>query len=230
MLNFTLNVVPIQVQLEFFLRIFLAAVIGGAIGYERKNRLKEAGVRTHLIVSLGSALMMIISKYGFSDLDNVAGYRIDPSRVAAQIVSGIGFLGTGMIFIRKQTVSGLTTAAGVWATAGVGMAIGAGMYFIGVISAGVIIVLQVLLRKRHDIFRIPMAETIELRVINRPDVLKNLRDVFYEKNIEIVNVKVEKINEMTIEVDLLVKIPHNFRADEIMLMFDNLDYILSVEL
>ncbi len=230
MFDLPFNIVPIRIQLEFFLRILLAAGIGATIGYERKNRLKEAGVRTHLIVCLGSALIMVVSKYGFADIVNTAGYRIDPSRIASQIVSGIGFLGTGMIFVRKQSVSGLTTAAGVWATAGVGMAIGSGMYFIGIVSAGVIILLQVLLRKRHDLFHIPFAETIELRVLNRPDVIKNLRDVLREKNIEIFNLKVEKVDELTIEVDLLAKFPYNFEADQLMILFNDLDYIISVEL
>ena len=89
---------------EFFLRILTAAVCGIVIGYERENRNKEAGIRTHAIVALGAALIMIVSKYGFSDIQNY-----DASRVAAQIVSGIGFLGAGIIFIRNRAVSGLTT-------------------------------------------------------------------------------------------------------------------------
>ncbi|MEG0457253.1 MAG: MgtC/SapB family protein, partial [Oscillospiraceae bacterium] len=122
---------------EYLLRLIVAAICGAAIGYERKSRLKEAGLRTHLIVSLASALMMLVSKYGFFDLIEQAAkfgteIKLDPSRVAAGIVTGIGFVGAGTIFIRKNIVSGLTTAAGIWATVGVGMAVGAGMYFIGI--------------------------------------------------------------------------------------------------
>jgi putative Mg2+ transporter-C (MgtC) family protein len=230
MFEITVDIVPIHVQLEFFLRVVIAAIFGAAIGYERKNRLKEAGVRTHLIVCLGSALIMVVSKYGFSDIANQAGYRVDPTRIASQIVSGIGFLGAGMIFVRKQTVNGLTTAAGVWATAGVGMAIGSGLYFIGMISAVLIIFLQVVLHKNADFFHIPLSESIEIKVVNRPDVLKDLRDVIRDRNIEIVNIKVENIDERTIGIDLLAKFPHGYHADEIMLMFNNLDYIISVEL
>ncbi|WP_186786893.1 MgtC/SapB family protein, partial [Oenococcus oeni] len=119
-------------QIGLLLRLIVAGVCGFAIGYERKSRLKEAGVRTHMIVALGAALIMIVSKYGFVDVVQLKGYVLDPSRIAAQIVSGIGFLGAGMIFVRKQAINGLTTAAGVWTTAGVGMAIGAKLYFIGV--------------------------------------------------------------------------------------------------
>lgn len=230
MFDIHLDIVPIHTQLEYFLRIVFAAFFGAAIGFERKNRLKEAGVRTHLIVCLGSALMMVISKYGFSDIVNLAGYKVDPTRVAAQIVTGIGFLGAGMIFVRKQTVNGLTTAAGVWATAGIGMAIGSGLYFIGMVSAVLIIFLQIVLHKNADFFHIPLSESIEMKVVNRPDVLKDLRDVFRDRNIEIINIKVENIDERTIGIDLLAKFPHNYHVDEIMLMFNNLDYIISVEL
>ena len=117
-------------QCEFLIRMIIACFMGYVIGYERKNRDKSAGMRTHAIVCLGAALIMIVSKYGFKDIPDY-----DASRVAAQIVSGVGFLGAGIIFVRNNTVSGLTTAAGIWTTAGVGMAIGAGIYFIG-ISAG----------------------------------------------------------------------------------------------
>ena len=122
-------------QGRLLLRIVLATFMGYLIGYERKNREKNAGMRTHAIVCMGSALIMIVSKYSFRDIPDY-----DASRVAAQIVSGIGFLGAGVIFIRNNAVSGLTTAAGIWATAGVGMAIGAGSCLLGVCS-GVLIVI-----------------------------------------------------------------------------------------
>ena len=116
----------------YVLRMIIAGCCGFVIGLERKNRSKEAGVRTHAVVACASALMMVISKYGFSDTAaNIAGMRgADGARIAAQVVSGIGFLGAGMIFVHKNTITGLTTAAGVWATAGVGLAIGAGMYVV----------------------------------------------------------------------------------------------------
>lgn len=106
--------------------LFLALVLSTGIGLERELRQKSAGMRTHTLVGLGAALMMLVSKYGFTDvLGN--GVSLDPSRVAAQIVSGIGFIGGGLIFVHRGAVSGLTTAAAVWLTAGVGMAAGAGL-------------------------------------------------------------------------------------------------------
>ena len=111
-------------ELKYLISILVSVILGFAIGYERKLRFKEAGIRTHTIVCVGSALIMVVSKYGFGD-----SIEADASRVAAQIVSGIGFLGAGIIIYRKHEIHGLTTAAGVWATSGVGMAAGAGFIY-----------------------------------------------------------------------------------------------------
>ena len=106
---------------EMVLRLALAGMLGGVIGAEREYRGKVAGTRTHLLVALGSALMLLVSRYGFSDPG-------DSGRVAAQIVSGIGFIGAGAIMVDRQSVHGLTTAAGIWVAAGIGMATAAGLY------------------------------------------------------------------------------------------------------
>lgn len=113
--------------LEITLRLFVALLLGGVIGIEREYRSKEAGFRTHFLVALGSALFCIVSQYGFGvDLK-------DSSRVAAQVVSGIGFLGAGTIIFQKNAVRGLTTAAGLWVTAAIGLACGTGMYVVAII-------------------------------------------------------------------------------------------------
>lgn len=118
---------------ELLLRIALAGLLGALIGVERQLRAKEAGLRTHILVCIGSAMFMLVSKYGFADL-LVQGHNIalDPSRISAQVVSGIGFLGAGTIMLNKQFVRGLTTAAGLWVTAAIGLIIGSGMYAIGI--------------------------------------------------------------------------------------------------
>lgn len=112
---------------DFVWRLVLAAIFGTIIGLDREYREKEAGFRTHFLVSLGSALMMIVSQYGFSEILTHDGVSIDPSRIAAQVVSGIGFIGAGTIIFNHQIVRGLTTAASLWATAGIGLTAGAGM-------------------------------------------------------------------------------------------------------
>ena len=106
-------------------RIVIAGLLGGIIGAEREFRAKIAGTRTHLLVAVGAALMMIVSRYGVDG-------QGDPGRVAAQIVSGIGFIGAGAIMVNKHAVHGLTTAAGIWVAAGIGMAVASGMYAIGI--------------------------------------------------------------------------------------------------
>lgn len=117
---------------DFALRLFVAGAMGVLIGLEREYRAKEAGYRTHFLVALGSALMMIVSQYGFMEVLKTDLIRLDPSRIAAQVVSGIGFIGAGTIILQKQIVRGLTTAAGIWATSGIGLAVGAGMYAVGI--------------------------------------------------------------------------------------------------
>ena len=126
----------------------LAAILGALVGLERSKRQKEAGVRTHCIIACTSALFMILSKYAFVDLVGVAGLRgADPARIAAQVVSGISFLGAGVIFKNGNSIRGLTTAAGMWGTAAVGMAIGAGMYWVGLIEAAVLVGIQIVLHR-----------------------------------------------------------------------------------
>lgn len=130
------------IQMEYVLRIVLAAFFGMIIGHERKNRNKSAGIRTHAIVALGAALMMVVSKYGFADVA-----KVDASRIASQVVSGVGFLGAGVIFVRNNLVSGLTTSAGIWATAGMGLAMGAGMYVVAICSTILMVLTQALTHK-----------------------------------------------------------------------------------
>ena len=125
---------------EFVLRLTVAGALGAAIGIEREYRAKGAGFRTHFLVCLGSALMMIVSIYGFDDVINGVTVRLDPSRIAGQVITGIGFIGAGTIILQKQVVRGLTTAAGIFATAGIGLAIGSGMYWLGAIATVLVLI------------------------------------------------------------------------------------------
>lgn len=132
---------------ELMLRLLVAGLLGTLIGLEREYRAKEAGTRTHFLVALGSALFMIVSLYGHQYVVLSEYIRWDGSRIAAQVVSGIGFIGAGTIIFRREIVHGLTTAAGVWVAAGVGLTVGAGMYVIGVFAAILLIVgLEIMIR------------------------------------------------------------------------------------
>ena len=135
-------------NLEFFVRLLLSAVLGALVGLERTKRQKEAGIRTHCIIACAAAVFMILSKYAFVDPADVLGTRgADGARIAAQVVSGISFLGAGVIFKNGNSIRGLTTAAGMWGTAAVGMAIGAGMYWVGLIEAAILVAIQIILHR-----------------------------------------------------------------------------------
>ena len=122
-----------MITYEFILRLFVAAMLGGVIGLEREYRAKEAGFRTHFLVALGSGLFMILSQFGFDDvLGHYEQVSLDPSRIASQVVTGIGFIGAGTIIFQKHVVRGLTTAAGLWVTSAIGMTAGAGMYVLSI--------------------------------------------------------------------------------------------------
>lgn len=147
-------------EYEYIIRLCVAGIIGALIGLEREKCFKEAGLRTHFLVAIGSAVFMLVSKYAYFDVlaDDVI---LDPSRVAAAIPSGIGFLGAGMILVQRTSIQGLTTAAGVWATAGIGLAIGGGMYEIGIIS-GLLVIIGLEFLKR--IFGPVIPKTITLTI------------------------------------------------------------------
>ncbi len=126
---------------EIIFRIFIAAILGSIIGLEREYRAKEAGLRTHLLVASGSALFMIISQYGFGNvLYAHSNISFDPSRIASQVVTGIGFIGAGTIIFQKHVIKGLTTAAGLWVTSAIGLACGSGMYILSIATTIMVIV------------------------------------------------------------------------------------------
>ncbi|HEX3920123.1 MAG TPA: MgtC/SapB family protein [Caulobacteraceae bacterium] len=134
------------------LRLLLAAFLGSLIGFERERLLWAAGLRTHMLVSVGSCLIMIVSAYGFAD---VLGPHVilDPSRVAAQVVSGIGFLGAGSIIFRNEVVKGLTTAASLWVVAALGLAVGGGLYFAAGAATAIVLVILAGLKPLEERFR-----------------------------------------------------------------------------
>lgn len=216
-------------QYELLLRIFIAGLCGAIIGYERKNRMKEAGIRTHFVVSVGSALMMIISKYAFEDQIGWDNLSLDPSRVAAGVVSGVSFLGAGMIFMQKQTIKGLTTAAGIWSTAGIGMAIGAGMYFIGIGVTLILFLGQVLLHGRVLRLTSPKTEKIKLVLIRKEEAVSFLLDQLKEHCLEVASFSEER-TEDEIYLDLTLKLTSAASPELLLKTFSGFSFVKKAEL
>jgi putative Mg2+ transporter-C (MgtC) family protein len=155
--------------LELVLRLVVAAILGGLIGLERERLEWAAGMRTHALVSLGSALFMVVSIFGFSDILNEQHVILDPSRVAAQVASGIGFIGAGTIIFRREIVKGLTTAASIWAVAAVGLAVGGGMFLAAISATLLALALLVLARPVKQRLFPKRKEARRVRLVLRRD-------------------------------------------------------------
>lgn len=209
--------------LDLGIRVVLSAICGAIIGFERERRYKNAGLRTHIIVSIAAAILMIVSKYGFIDIASAGDLRLtsDSGRIAAGVIQSIGFLGAGVIFIRKESVIGLTTAAGLWATVGIGLCFGSGMYVMGITATVIIILVHFLLRLQH----IPM-QTIGIISCNLTrhsmtigqlakefqNIGANLRDFSYLRDInDNVTIKANVVfndhKNMVEHVDLMLSFP-----------------------
>lgn len=182
-------------QLPYVIRILIACLCGGAIGVERTMRQKDAGFRTHCIVALGAALAMVVSKYAFFDVvaDPTLKIQLDASRIASNLLTGVGFLGAGMIFAKGGNIKGLTTAAGIWATAAVGMTIGSGMYFVGIVSTIVIIVLQIVFHTFLIGYDKVLANDVQNDIVvslkNSPEAVSRFKSQLEEHNIRIMTGK-----------------------------------------
>ena len=174
-------------EAELLLRVGLACILGWLIGNERKNRNKSAGTRTHAIVAFGSALAMVVSKYGFQDMPDY-----DAARVAAQVVSGVGFLGAGIIFVRNNLVNGLTIAAGLWATASVGLAMGSGLYVVGIAAAVLLILMQTITHRVAYLAKVASSGVIRLTLVQEADAVKNMRIYLEDSRVDVASVKIHK--------------------------------------
>lgn len=210
-------------------RLAVSCILGMLIGIERSKRFKEAGVRTHIVVCCGAALCMIVSKYGFADLGGILdGSRTsDPARLAAQVVSGIGFLGAGVIFKNGSTVRGLTTAAVLWFSACVGLAVGAGMYVIGVFAALVTLLLLVVLH-RHAIGGDAYATNrLQFVVKNGSNFNGALMDQLEQWQAQVSESKVARHRDGTTDYDLTVRRRTEIQYAEMKAFMESRDDIIS---
>ena len=224
MLSIIITYVPnFSQNLELLLRVLVAMILGMLIGNERKNRMKSAGMRTHALVAFGSALMMVVSKYGFAD--TVQG---DGARLAAQVVSGVGFLGAGMIFVRHNLVNGLTTAAGVWTTAGIGLTIGAGMYFVGVFSALMMVIMQSLSHRIPYFSSAASAGLIRMTVQKKPGAVEAMEKLLVSHHVEIQGIQIQKTEKEKIKLEFEVLYPRRMNKPALFAVLAEHDEILSL--
>ena len=211
-----------MLNVDFMLRLLVAGILGAIIGLDREYRAKEAGYRTHFLVSLGSALIMIVSQYGFQEIIKENSVTLDPSRVAAQVVSGIGFIGAGTIILQKQIVRGLTTAAGIWATAGIGLAVGAGMYAIGIATTVLTLIGLELL---SYIFKsVGMKSSMIAFSTNNKDTLKHIADRFNSKDYMIVSYEMQTLHPGEMEsyqVTMVIKSKRNNDEGHLLSLMQN---------
>ncbi|KRK12724.1 Mg2 transporter-C (MgtC) family protein [Lacticaseibacillus zeae DSM 20178 = KCTC 3804] len=215
-------------QVELVIRLLVAAFCGFTIGFERKNRFKNAGIRTHMIVALGSALIMIVSKYGFFDILNLKNIALDPSRVAAQIVSGVSFLGAGAILVRHNNVNGLTTAASVWTTAAVGMAIGAKLYILGLSATALVLGIQVVLH--HHYRWLPSGDNgvLTIRIRNEGFDMEHMRQTLGKYHIKVLNVSIKHEGD-EVKMSLHVESRANEDMRRLLMFYADNPNIISIE-
>ena len=215
----------ILTQGDYLLRVLVGALCGMVIGYERESRLKMAGIRTHTIIAMAASLMVVVSKYGFFD-----SVQFDASRVAASVVSALGFLGAGIILNRKNGISGVTTAAGTWANLGIGMTIGAGMWTLGIGSTLMLLIFQYLFHKQLRIFKDNNISHMVLHIGKneskvREEIIASLTDL----QIQIVSTHLNIYDDESIEANLDVIFPKDFSTDEIIALMSQYREIASID-
>ena len=199
------------------LRMLVACICGAFIGYERSLRQKEAGLRTHIILALGACLAMLVSKYGFADISGAGAMKTsDGARIAAQVVSGVGFLGAGVIFVRGGSVKGLTTAAGIWTTSSVGLAIGAGMYEIGIVATFFMVLAQFILHRFLPASEMMVRNVISIVARSDTDVIDYIQEKLQASHMHVQGIKIKKRDDGFINVEITVNMYKNENLEEIL--------------
>jgi putative Mg2+ transporter-C (MgtC) family protein len=209
-------------DLELLGRLLLAAVLGGAIGAERELNDQAAGLRTHMLLTIGACVFTLVSAYGF-------GGPTDPSRLAAQIVTGIGFLGGGAIVRHGLTVKGLTTAASIWATASVGVAIGAGSYLLGVGGAVLVVGTLFGLRRVSKLLQRWGVSREEFVLATRPGFdVEQIVEVVRRERVDLRGLERQDADEEG-RVVLVVKLPPRYRPEQLLDALGRLEGVRQVE-
>ncbi|MDR1702948.1 MAG: MgtC/SapB family protein [Sporomusaceae bacterium] len=208
-------------------RLVLAALFGGMVGYERQ-RLKTAGLRTHLLVCLGSCLIMVLSINIYGEVQGLT--NADPARLAAQVVSGIGFLGAGTILKEGLTIKGLTTAASLWVVAAIGLAVGSGYYLAAFATAALSIFALTVLPRVERLYTVGTCETqIVVKSEDKPGQIGKIGTYLGSVNAHILDIKLESLPEKQVQMTFFLNCPNKRIVPEIRKNLASMDAIISVE-
>ena len=209
--------------LSIFVRLLLAMAFGGTIGFERGIRQRAAGLRTHMLLAVGAASTMLVSQYMY------ASYGVgDPARLSAQVISGIGFLGAGVIFVRNNLVNGLTTAAGIWATAGVGLALGAGMYVVGISSALLVLLIQFVMHRIAYFADVASGGLIRMTLVKREGIVQSMEDYLQREKLSVISVKINKTKKDEVKLEFDVVFPPGYKKTKLLARLVEMDDVLAV--
>lgn len=195
------------------MRLFIATFLCGLIGLEREVNRHSAGFRTHLLVGLGSCLLMLLSLYGFKEfVNNPSGtIRYDPSRIPSYVISGIGFLGGGTILVHGTTVKGLTTAASIWIVAAIGLVVGIGMYYVAVLATIIVILCLYFLNKWENVLvKVAHSEDLYLLVENKKPGLSRVLEIFETHHVKVEKIEIKnhgEIDQLLLKYKFLVIFP-----------------------
>lgn len=208
---------------EIFYRLMLSVILGGIVGWEREKEEKPAGLRTHIIVCLGSTLLMIVSAYTFPNAD--------PTRIAAQVVTGIGFIGAGTILRTGVGVKGLTTAASIWTMAGVGLAVGAGLYIPAIITAFLIFLILLFVAK-FEVAIIQPHKFVILKCIieDRPGSIGKLGTLLGELDVDIKEIGVSPLDEDNATLRIVLRLPAKLKERDLVTKLSELENVKNIEM
>ena len=208
---------------ETILRLSIAAVLGSVIGWERQRKEGAAGLRTHMLVCLGSTLVMLVSAFGFEDILGRPAVVLDPSRMAAQVISGIGFLGAGTImFLRPQVIRGLTTAAGLWTVAAIGLAVGSGLYLAATATTVIVLlILAVIKPLENRMMNLRRIRRISVTIDSKKTSLSDIYSILKKNNIDLSEISLSP-GEKEDEYQLKIRVGRGTGTDEILAAIDAL--------
>jgi putative Mg2+ transporter-C (MgtC) family protein len=213
---------------EVLLRLVVSMIIGGAVGFERETGNRPAGFRTHTLVCMGACIVMLTSEYVFETYEGLTSF--DPTRMGAQVISGIGFLGAGTILKTGFSVKGLTTAASLWVVACIGLAIGVGFYYGAVAMAVLVYVTLILLKKVDKFIYTDLGRiTVKLTMQNRPGQIGLITQMMGKHGIQIKDIKLQNSDDLIAIAEFLIQLPPTMTRKALVMELAQIDGVSQVD-